>query len=449
MVPFLSVACIVFHKTFVSLQRNIDDEMKRTLYIITLFTLLLVGVTSLLNAQNKPFLVVLDAGHGGHDAGAVGRPTTNREKDINLAIALKVGKLLQQNCPDVSVLYTRSTDVFVTLSGRADIANKAKADLFVSIHTNAIERSASRRPMGVQTYTLTLRTAQTNLEVEKRENSVIQFEADGAQKYSFMNPNSPESEIMFELMQDRDMQESVNFAKLAQEEMVKTGGRKDMGVLQANLAVLRLTYMPSVLIEVGFISTPEEELFLMSDEGRSVMAKCIYNAISRYKTLHTGRMSKLEKIDPKAVNKQIEENNAQLKEAIEQAESADEAAEQPAEVTQAPQTTPVVQPVQLVQQAVAMPVPTSNSKPVFKVQFLMSPKHLVPGSTQFKGVQGDAYKEGNVYKYLYGSTTNYNEATKLKNEIADRFPDAFIVAFKDGVKMNVADAINEWKSAGK
>ena len=423
MVPFLSVACIVFHKTFVSLQRNIDDEMKRTLYIITLFTLLLVGVTSLLNAQNKPFLVVLDAGHGGHDAGAVGRPTTNREKDINLAIALKVGKLLQQNCPDVSVLYTRSTDVFVTLSGRADIANKAKADLFVSIHTNAIERSASRRPMGVQTYTLTLRTAQTNLEVEKRENSVIQFEADGAQKYSFMNPNSPESEIMFELMQDRDMQESVNFAKMVQSEMVHTAGRVDMGV---------------------FVS-----LFLMSDEGRSVMAKCIYNAISRYKTLHTGRMSKLEKIDPKAVNKQIEENNAQLKEAIEQAESADEAAEQPAEVTQAPQTTPVVQPVQLVQQAVAMPVPTSNSKPVFKVQFLMSPKHLVPGSTQFKGVQGEAYKEGNVYKYLYGSTTNYNEATKLKNEIADRFPDAFIVAFKDGVKMNVADAINEWKSAGK
>ena len=427
--------------------------MKRTNYLMLLIVTLLMGVAPVVMGQNKPFLVVLDAGHGGHDAGAVGRPTTNREKDINLAIALKVGKLLQQNCPDVQVLYTRSTDVFVTLSGRADIANKAKADLFVSIHTNAIERSASRRPMGVQTYTLTLRTAQTNLEVEKRENSVIQFEADGAQKYSFMNPNSPESEIMFELMQDRDMQESVNFAKLAQEEMVKTGGRKDMGVLQANLAVLRLTYMPSVLIEVGFISTPEEELFLMSDEGRSVMAKCIYNAISRYKTQHTGRMSNLEKIDTKAVQRQIEENNAQLKEAIEQAESADEAAEQPADVAQTPQTAPVVQPVQPVvqpvQQAATAPAVTSNSKPVFKVQFLISPKHLVPGSTQFKGVLGEAYKEGNVYKYMYGSTTNYNEATKLKNAIADRFPDAFIVAFKDGEKVNVADAINEWKSTGK
>ena len=447
MVPFLTTACIVFHKSFVSLQRNNYDEMKRTLYIITLFTLLMVGVTTLLNAQNKPFLVVLDAGHGGHDAGAVGRPTTNREKDINLAIALKVGNLLKQNCPDVSVLYTRSTDVFVTLSGRADIANKAKADLFVSIHTNAIERSANRRPMGVQSYTLTLRTAQTNLEVEKRENSVIQFESDGAQKYSFMNPNSPESEIMFELMQDRDMQESVNFAKLAQEEMVKTGGRKDMGVLQANLAVLRLTYMPSVLLEVGFISTPEEELFLMSDEGRSLIAKCIYNAISRYKTLHTGRMSKLEKIDPKAVDKQIVENNVQLKEAIENAENSNEPAAPPvAEATpvQAEPAVPVAEP-----QATTPVGQPSNSQPVFKVQFFVSQKHLVPGSTQLKGVKADAYKEDNVYKYTYGSTTDYNEIVKMKNEISDRFPDAFIIAFKDGKKVNASEAINEWKNKKK
>lgn len=421
--------------------------MRRTIYIITLFVVLMVGISTGMSAQNKPFLVVLDAGHGGHDAGAVGRPTTNREKDINLAIALKVGKLLQQNCSDVSVLYTRSTDVFVTLSGRADIANKAKADLFVSIHTNAIERSASRRPMGVQSYTLTLRTAQTNLEVEKRENSVIQFESDGAQKYSFMNPNSPESEIMFELMQDRDMQESVNFAKLAQEEMVKTGGRKDMGVLQANLAVLRLTYMPSVLLEVGFISTPEEELFLMSDEGRSLIAKCIYNAISRYKTLHTGRMSKLEKIDPKAVDKQIVENNVELKEAIDNAAVAEEPVEKPVEEV-APVVAEPATPVVVLQETTPAEQP-SNSQPVFKVQFLISPKHLVPGSTQFKGVKADSYKEDNVYKYTYGSTTNYNEIVKMKNEISDRFPDAFIVAFKDGQKVNASEAINEWKNKSK
>ena len=370
---------------------------------------------NVLYAQNKEFLVCLDAGHGGHDAGAVGRPASNREKDINLAITLKVGQLLKLNCPDVRVLYTRDRDVFVKLDERANIANKAKADLFVSIHTNAIERNAARQPMGVQSYTLTLRTAATNLEVEKRENSVIQFEADGEQKYSFMNPNSPESENMFELMQDRDMKESVNFAKLAQEEMVKSGGRKDMGVLQANLAVLRLTYMPSVLLEVGFISTPAEERFLMSDEGRTVMAQCIYNAISRYKTMHTGRMSKLEKI-----NVPIEQ---------EEVESVETAQERDTLIKHSDAVAPVA----------------ADAAPVFKIQILTSKKNLIPGSTHFKGLESDSFKEGDVYKYTYGSTTDYKEILKLKRQIAEDFPDAFIVAFKDGVKMNTNEAINEWK----
>lgn len=370
---------------------------------------------NVLYAQNKEFLVCLDAGHGGHDAGAVGRSASNREKDINLAITLKVGQLLKLNCPDVRVLYTRDRDVFVKLDERANIANKAKADLFVSIHTNAIERNAARQPMGVQSYTLTLRTAATNLEVEKRENSVIQFEADGEQKYSFMNPNSPESEIMFELMQDRDMKESVNFAKLAQEEMVKSGGRKDMGVLQANLAVLRLTYMPSVLLEVGFISTPAEERFLMSDEGRTVMAQCIYNAISRYKTMHTGRMSKLEKI-----NVPIEQ---------EEVESVETAQERDTLIKHSDAVAPVA----------------ADAAPVFKIQILTSKKNLIPGSTHFKGLESDSFKEGDVYKYTYGSTTDYKEILKLKRQIAEDFPDAFIVAFKDGVKMNTNEAINEWK----
>ncbi len=370
---------------------------------------------NVLYAQNKEFLVCLDAGHGGHDAGAVGRPASNREKDINLAITLKVGQLLKLNCPDVRVLYTRDRDVFVKLDERANIANKAKADLFVSIHTNAIERNAARQPMGVQSYTLTLRTAATNLEVEKRENSVIQFEADGEQKYSFMNPNSPESEIMFELMQDRDMKESVNFAKLAQEEMVKSGGRKDMGVLQANLAVLRLTYMPSVLLEVGFISTPAEERFLMSDEGRTVMAQCIYNAISRYKTMHTGRMSKLEKIDALVEQEEVE--------SVEMAQERDT----------------------LIKPSDAVAPVATDAAPVFKIQILTSKKNLIPGSTHFKGLESDSFKEGDVYKYTYGSTTDYREILKLKRQIAEDFPDAFIVAFKDGVKMNTSEAINEWK----
>ena len=155
--------------------------------------------------------------------------------------------------------------------------------------------------MGVQSYTLSLRTASTNLEVEKRENSVIALEGEAAKKYDYYP--SAESNIMFELIQDHDMKESVNFAKLVQGEMVRTGGRNDMGVLQANLAVLRLTYMPSVLLEVGYISTPAEEQFLMSTSGRQTMAKSIYNAIVRYKAQQTGRESKLEKPTPETKRK--------------------------------------------------------------------------------------------------------------------------------------------------
>ena len=266
--------------------------MRRLLHIIIYISALLFAVPASAMTDGGQFVVVLDAGHGGKDPGAIGSSSSNREKDINLAITLEVGRLLKANCPDVKLIYTRSTDVFIELGRRAEIANKAKADLFVSIHTNALPKTA-RKATGVQSYTLTLRTASTNLAVEKRENSVIALEGEAAKKYNY-NP-SPESNIMFELMQDHDMKESVNFAKMVQSEMVHTAGRTDMGVLQANLAVLRLTYMPSVLLEVGYISTPSEEQFLMSTAGRQTMAKSIYNAIAKYKAQRTGKESKLEK----------------------------------------------------------------------------------------------------------------------------------------------------------
>ena len=420
----------MFVGSFVTLHRistSHTSNQPMSQYIRTLaLTILMLCTSTGIWADDTKFVVVLDAGHGGHDSGAVGLPKTNREKDINLAITLKVGKLLEQNCPDVKVIYTRQTDVFVTLSGRADIANKADANLFVSIHTNAIDRSPSRQPMGVQSYTLSLKTASTNLEVEKRENSVIQFEADGAQKYSFMNPNSPESEIMFELMQQRDMQESVNFARLAQDEMVHSGGRKDLGVQQANLAVLRLTYMPSVLLEVGFISTPAEEKFLMSDAGRTVMAQCIYNAISRYKTMHTGRMSNLERIDIKATQQQIDAATAQ-----QQPETTGTDTLQ----TQEPPTTAAVQ----------AEATTVEDSPLFKIQLLTAQKPLPANSPQLKGIKADYYVEDGLYKYTYGATPDYNAILKLRRQVADKFPGAFVIAFRSGEKMKLQEAINEWR----
>ncbi len=258
--------------------------MRTNIFTILLFLCLtFVANPTAMNARDNAgkFVVVLDAGHGGKDPGAIGSRRTNREKDINLAITLEVGRLLKANCRDVKVVYTRNTDKFLALGKRADIANKAKADLFISIHTNALPKKA-KKLRGVQSYTLTLNTAEANLEVEKRENSVIQLEEDGEEKWSY-NTNSAESDIIYEMLQDQHMEQSVDFAKIVQNEMVRTAGRKDAGVRQANLAVLRLTYMPSVLLEVGFISTPSDEQYLMTKNGRNQLAKSIYNAIKKYK----------------------------------------------------------------------------------------------------------------------------------------------------------------------
>lgn len=251
-------------------------------FIFTIFIILLTICDKLYAyGDNDKFTIVLDAGHGGKDPGAIGSNRKNCEKDINLGIVLEIGRLISEYCNDVNVIYTRKGDRFVELGQRARIANNAKADLFISVHTNAVPRG--RYPQGVQSYTLTLNTASSNLEVEKRENSVIQLEENGEEKWSYSNPNSSESDIMYELLQDQHMEQSVDFAQIVQNEMVTTAKRKDAGVLQANFAVLRLTYMPSVLLEVGYISTPAEERFLMSSDGRRLMAKSIFNAIKKYK----------------------------------------------------------------------------------------------------------------------------------------------------------------------
>lgn len=232
-------------------------------------------------AQATPsFTVVLDAGHGGKDPGCMSSNRAHQEKDIALDITLEVGKLLKANQPDIRLVYTRQTDVFVQLGRRAEIANNEKANLFVSIHVNALPKTARHYAYGVQSYTLSLEPVAANLAVEKQENSVIALEGDAAKKYNYNK--TAESDIMFELMQDQAMQESVSFARMAQNEMISTAGRKDMGVRQANLAVLRLTYMPSALLEVGYMSTPDEEQFMASENGRKLLAKSIYNAIVKY-----------------------------------------------------------------------------------------------------------------------------------------------------------------------
>ena len=394
--------------------------MRIIILIATAFIMLFNTDIKAAGKDNKPFIVVLDAGHGGKDPGAIGSSRGNMEKKINLNIALEVGRLLKSKSPDVKVIFTRDRDVFVPLGDRANIANKSKANLFISIHTNALPKGA-RKAMGVQSYTLSLKTAATNLEVEKRENSVIQFEENGAQRYSFNNPNSSESDIVFELMQDRDMKESVNFATMVQREMVNEGGRKDMGVLQANLAVLRLSYMPSVLLEVGYISTPEEERFLMSKRGQTTLAKCIYNAIAKYKQQHTGRMANLEKIDIKDIDDE-DDDDADKKEEKKDKDDSRKDDKKKAD---------------------------NDDAPIFKVQIMAVDSKLKKNNKLLKGVDADYYKENGMYKYTCGETEDYNEILHTLKDVKKKFPGAFVVAFKDGERVETASAIREFKTNRK
>lgn len=244
--------------------------MKRYIASFLLFSFCLLAM---------PYTLVIDAGHGGKDPGAMNK--SGKEKNINLAVALALGKLVEENCKDVKVVYTRKTDVFVELNERANIANRAKADLFISIHTNAT--AAKVGPRGAETYTLGMHRAADNLAVAKRENSVITLENDYEQKYEGFDPNSSESYIIFELMQDKNMESSVKLAGLIQKQFRSTAGRVDKGVHQAGFLVLRATSMPSVLVELGYINNPNDAAYLTSKNGVNAMAKSIYNAFVAYR----------------------------------------------------------------------------------------------------------------------------------------------------------------------
>ena len=247
---------------------------RKSLYILS-FVCLFV-----LQGANA-FTLVIDAGHGGKDAGALGQ--TSKEKDINLSVALAFGKLVEQNCPDVKVVYTRKTDVFVELDERACIANHNKADLFISIHTNSTAAGrAGTAAQGTETYTLGMHNAAANLAVAMRENSVITLESNYEERYEGFDPKSSESYIIFELMQDTHMKQSIQFAGLIQDQFACYAGRVNRGVHQAGLLVLRNTSMPGVLVELGYINNRSEETFLNTADGVAKMSRSIFNAFKSY-----------------------------------------------------------------------------------------------------------------------------------------------------------------------
>ncbi|MFR9165147.1 MAG: N-acetylmuramoyl-L-alanine amidase family protein [Dysgonomonas sp.] len=430
--------------------------MKKLIYIFCFFLI----ISGKLAAAD--FTVVIDAGHGGKDGGAVRGKT--KEKDINLAIALNLGRLIEDNYKDVKVVYTRKADVFVELKRRAEIANKAQANLFISIHTNSTEAKITNAA-GADTYILGLDRSAENMRVAQRENSVILLEDNYKQKYEDFDPKSPESYIIFEFMTNKYMEQSLDFASQVQTNFKKVARREDRGVRQAGFLVLRETAAPSVLIELGFINNPNEAKYLTSTIGQRSMASAIYAGFQQYKkdfdkrqglaTIGGGDNSNptfVEKKDKTVTTNTVTTTTTKTPETP---QAVTKQGNNQTYVTK-PKTSPVVETkteTTIVQRTVET-VPTytepKNSKPAsqnerknipnnaieYRIQFYISQYKLPNGSSEFRGLSPvDYYVEGNTFKYTYGSTTDLNEAIRIQRQVRTKFKDAFTVKFRNGIRI--------------
>lgn len=496
----------------------IYNKVSKSILLLILAIFLPLSAT-----EAKKFVLVIDAGHGGKDAGCVGKISKAEEKNLALKYALAFGKSVERNCPDVKVVYTRTTDRFLELWQRAEIANKNKADLFLSFHINSVANGKSVR--GYQTYTLgqskttgSKAGIKQNLEVAKRENAVISMEKDYKQHYQGFDPNSPESNILFEFIQDANMERSVELSKLMQKHVCAATGRADKGAHQNNLAVLRLTSMPGCLLELGFISNPDEERFLNAESSVALYTRGILKAFIAYKNKYFDGLNvpyrpsdikeekgsepkvavqkekqmevKEEKkaaepkvteenvkqkdeparaemkrsqnptnkeADKKVVEKKVEEKKVEEKKIeakkveekkveekkaeekkVEEKKVEEKKAEEPKIEEKKPEEAPkVVEDVK-------------DDAPIFKVQISSGRTKRSPKDSQFKGLANvEFYEEGGLFKYTVGNSTDYNAIVQLRKEILGKFPGAFIIAFKNGVKINVNEAISEFKARKK
>ena len=451
--------------------------LKRILLIIPVFFFFALVTAS---AASR-FTLVVDAGHGGNDFGAPG--AVSNEKNLTLKYALAFGRFVESHCPDVRVIYTRKTDVFIPLHERADIANRNKADLFISIHINAVDGSHTAH--GFQSYTLGRgersgdRGIRENLDVAKRENSVIFLEKDYQKKYSGLDMNSAEGDIMFEFIADNNRQRSVELSRLMQHCVCQATGRQDGGSHQNNLAVLRLTSMPAILLELGFISTPDEEQFMNSDSAVDLYTKGIYNAFITYKNKYDTQSTLpyknrvIEVSAPSNNNTDDDQpviddrrSNRKTRTSVQRKSVAGKGSnDTPQQNSNTPQKREVASPKATSKNKAksdkavkaGKQVKKDNDKkivsqqaahaPVFKIQILQGSYKLRDNDRQFKELTGiERMADGDKWKYFYGSSTNYNAVNRSRKEILDKFPGAFIVAYKDGKQMDVNEAIKEFLS---
>ncbi len=374
-------------------------------------------------ASARDFTVIIDAGHGGKDFGAVGK--TANEKTINLNVALKLGKLIESGMKDVKVVYTRKTDVFVTLQGRANIANKSDGDLFISIHTNSVDKKSKNRASvkGASVYTLGFSRSAENLAVAMRENSVMKLESDYTTTYEGFDPTSTESYIIFEMSQNKHMEQSIDAAQAIQKELIGTADRIDRGVRQANYWVLLKTSMPAVLVELDFICNPTQEEFLSSDEGQTMLANAIYNGFIDYKAMTTkdgSKAAKIKKTSPSAKKAKPESvsnptDSSESKNADTVSISENQNANKPVENTDST---------------------SSADELVFKIQFLTSAKKIPATSKEFKDIGPvGSYSENGVIKYFYDGCTSMDDANRELKTIKQKFPDAFIIKMRNGKRV--------------
>ena len=378
-----------------------------------LFLFFLMPFWSFAQKGEKIQTIVIDAGHGGKDTGALGRLTT--EKSVNLAVALKFGAYIEENLPDVKVVYTRTTDKFVELSQRAAIANRNNADLFVSIHCNSTEGITSVD--GAETFVMGESKNEANLNVAKKENAAILLE-DNTDAYGNFDPNSTEAYIIFSLSQSLYQSQSLSFADKVQKQLTKKVGRHDRGVQQAGFLVLWKTSMPSILVELGFINNMKEEQFLKSEKGQTQLALALYRAFEEYKREFESENHVSKKTEATEKPKTTEKPKATEK----------------SEVTEKPNTT---------DKPVTTEKPASVSGDVyFAVQFSTLNKKLPVTDKAFKGIKEvEVYESNGAYRYVSGRFQTKAEAVARQNEVQKLgFKDAFIIAFKNGVRVSVKEA---------
>ncbi len=380
---------------------------KKWFLLLVLFAFF--NVQAFPQAKDMISKIVIDAGHGGDDPGAVG--SRGKEKDVNLAVALEVGKLISQNCPDVSVFYTRKTDVFIPLYNRSKIANDKHADLFISIHCNS---SDSKSANGVETFVMGLHKTASNLEVAKKENAAMLLEKDYKNKYGDFNPNSPESYVIFSLYSNAYLESSVQLASKVQKNLLKCTHFRDRQVQQAGFWVLHKVAMPSILIELGFISNKTEEDFLLNPSSQKALATSICNAFIEYKNQVEGGNTALITA-PAVTSGKSDEPTPAPSESANSLRPVDDTSE----------STPAL----------------ATTGIVYKVQIFASPENLGKNDPKYLGLEGvEKYQEGNLWKYTLGNEKKFADVQVVLKKAKTKFPDAFIIAFQDGKKIPVTEA---------